>query len=124
MTNPNIGAPANAFSNTFGRVMNISDGPLSGLTPMEKRRGEDHQSGENGHDGVDGTGLCGCIDEVRLARIVGGVGTDAAHGDAQRVETLSESTEEDPAVDLGKVGLEEKTDALPWHLGACSLPRR
>ena len=31
---------ANAWLNTLGRVMNTSEGPLSGLTPTEKAAGK------------------------------------------------------------------------------------
>ena len=37
---PTMGTCAKAFWKTLGRVMKMSDGPLSGLTPTEKAAGK------------------------------------------------------------------------------------
>src|SRR5574344_2774608 len=39
MTYPTMGIDANACWKTLGKVMNTSDGPLSGLTPTENAAG-------------------------------------------------------------------------------------
>ena len=39
MIKPTIGIVSKAWRNTFGSVMNISDGPLSGCTPTENAAG-------------------------------------------------------------------------------------
>ena len=40
MTYPTTGTLLKACWNTFGRVMKISEGPLSGFTPTEKAAGK------------------------------------------------------------------------------------
>ena len=40
MIHPNTGSAANALLKTFGKVIKMSEGPLSGDTPTEKAAGK------------------------------------------------------------------------------------
>ena len=50
---------------------------------------EDDQSSQYGHQEVDDANLYGRLREVGLTGEIAGVGTDTAHGNAQRIERLA-----------------------------------
>ena len=75
-------------------------------------RGENHESGQDGHEAVDDGNLRGRLSEVGMVREVAGVGTQTAHGDAHGIERLAEGAKEHVAGDFREVGLEQKLDAL------------
>ena len=88
-------------------------GSAVGTHAHAERRRENHQTRQNGHQRVDKRNLHRRAQQVGLSAVVAGVGAEAAHGDAQRIERLAKRSEEDAASDFRKVGLQQKIDALP-----------
>ena len=73
---------------------------------------EDDQTGQQRHEEVDDANLHGRGREVGVTGEITGVGADATHGDAQRIERLSQGTQEHVARDLREIWFEEKLDTL------------
>ena len=86
-----------------------------GIHPYRERRREDHQSGKDSYETIYHTYLDSRPAEVGLTVEIGGVGTDATHGQAQRIESLPQGTEEDIGIELTEIGMEKEGDTL-----ACS----
>ena len=74
--------------------------------------GEYHQSGKHGHQRVDHGHLQGRLEQIGLPREVGGIGADATHGDAERIERLPQRTQKHAAIHLAKVRFEQEGDAF------------
>lgn len=86
-------------------------GTAVGLDAGAEGCGENHKACKDGHEGVDEADLDGRLEEVGLAVEVGGKGAEAAHCDAQRVESLTEGGKEERTAELREVGTEEELDA-------------
>ena len=74
--------------------------------------GEDHQTGKNSNERVDERDLNSGGEQVCLLAVVAGIGGEAAHADAQRIERLAEGSKEHAGIDPRKIGLEQEANAF------------
>ena len=82
---------------------------------------ENHQAGKYGHHAVYHTDFHGCGEQGRASFEVRGVCADTAHGNTERIERLTQSSEKHLASDLAEVGLQEEGDATTgtWQKARC-----
>ena len=86
--------------------------PRVGIDADGEGCGENHQSGEDGHHAIDDADLNRRLQQIGLAGEIGGIGANAPHGDAERIERLSKGAEQHVAIYLGEVGIEQEVDAF------------
>ena len=73
---------------------------------------EYHQACQDGDERVDADYLYGRFCQVRVTAEVAGIGAEASHAQAQRVEGLSQGSQQHVAVDFREVRTEQETDAF------------
>ena len=83
--------------------------------------GEDHQTGKDSDERVDGRDLNSRGEQVCLLAVVAGIGGEAAHADAKRIERLAKGPEEHAGIDPRKIGLEQEANAFgcSWQHARC-----
>lgn len=96
--------------NTSGRVTNTNVGPSSEwAAETESGHGrENYDSHHHCHQHVEERHRHGCAGQSGVARIVGGVGDEYAHAEAEREKCLAEGVEPYRRRDLGEVGTQEE----------------
>lgn len=79
-----------------------------GLHTYREGGGKDHQASQHGHNRVYRPYLHGRACQIGLAAEVGGIRTQTTHADAQRIERLAQGSEQNVAVHLAEIGLQQE----------------
>lgn len=82
------------FLEDVGKGDEDEGGAGVGVDADREGSGENHQSGKNGDERVDGDNVARRLEKVGLTGEIAGKGADAAHADAERIKRLAHRGEE------------------------------